>query len=322
MTTACYAAWIRDADVLRRSTSGGLFTALARRTLARGGLVVGAAYGDGLRVAHRVAATEAELDALRGVKYAQGAVSREVVEAVRTALGQSRDVLFSGLPCQCAALRRLFGADAHLLLVDLICFGAPPSALWEKYVAWREASRGKRLRAVSPRDKANGWGRRTFYRYDWADGTTTRRLSTYDPYAILFYTTLGFRACCFRCPFRGLDRPSDITLGDGWGLEHLNPGRGVSAVLVHSPRGQAAFAEIREDIVCRAVTAAELVRENPALVRSPDEPPEAAAFRADAARLPFAALVRAYRLQRTPLTVWARRLRARLGSLLRKAVGQ
>ena len=322
MTAACYAAWIRDADILRCSTSGGLFSALARRILAHGGLVVGAAYGEGLRIAHRVVTTEAELASLRGVKYAQSAISREVVEAVRMALGQGRDILFTGLPCQCAALRRLFGMDAHLLLVDLICFGAPSSALWEKYVAWREATHGKRLRTISPRDKANGWGRRTFYRYDWADGTTMRRLSTYDPYAILFYTTLGFRACCFRCPFRGLDRPSDITLGDGWGLEHLNPGRGVSAVLVHSPRGQAALAEIRDDIVCHAVTAADLVRENPALVRSPDEPAEAAAFRADAARLPFAALVRAYRLQRTPLTVFARRLRARLGSLLRKAVGR
>lgn len=320
MTTTCYAAWTRDADILRHSTSGGLFTALARRTLVHGGIVVGAAYGEGLRVAHRVATTEAELASLRGVKYAQSPISRDVIETIRTALGQSRDVLFTGLPCQCAALRRLFRSDAHLLLVDFICFGAPPSALWERYVAWLESSHGKRLRTVAPRDKMNGWGRRTFYRYDWADGTTTRRLSTYDPYAILFYMTLGFRACCFKCPFRGLERPSDITLGDGWGLEYLNPGRGVSAVLVHSPRGQAAWAEIQDTIVCQAMTAAELVRENPALVRSPNEPAEAAAFRVDAVCLPFAELVRTYRLQRTPLTVFVRRIRTWLGRLLRKAV--
>lgn len=320
MTTNCYAAWTRDADILRHSTSGGLFTVLAHRTFAHGGIVVGAAYGEGMRVSHRVATTESELAPLRGVKYAQSPISRDVIETIRTALGQSRDVLFTGLPCHCAALRRLFKSDAHLLLIDLICFGAPPSALWERYVAWLEAEHGKKLRTVAPRDKANGWGRRTFYRYDWADGTSTRRLSTYDPYAILFYTTLGFRACCFKCPFRGLERASDITLGDGWGLERLNPGRGVSAVLVHSPRGQAAWAEIQDTIVSHAMTAAELVRENPALVHSPNEPALAAAFRVDAARLSFAELVRTYRLQRTPLTVFVRRLRTGFGRLLRKVV--
>jgi len=300
--TRAFAAWSRNADILRESTSGGVFSELALPILRKGGIVVGAAYGDGLWVEHRIARTEDELAALRGVKYVHGEISKEVYSSVCSALENGQDVLFSGLPCQCAAIRKMFGTHPHLLVVDLICFGSPPQKLWLKYVSWLESDVGKQVRNIDPRDKQHGWRRKTYYRYDWMDGTTTRKLSLFDPYAQAFYSGLGFRACCFNCNFRGLERETDITLGDLWGAEELCPELsrakvrlGVSCVLVHTQNGHAVFNEL--DIGRKELSAKDVIAKNMPIVQSPNKPVQWDNFAADVGNMDFGELVEKYRLR-------------------------
>ena len=304
--TAFYAAWNRDRAVLRESTSGGAFSALAAPVLASGGIVVGAAYGEGLRVEHRVAHDERELARLRGVKYVFSAVGPAVYDEMASSLAAGRRVLFVGTPCQAAAVRTRFGAPPNLLVCDLVCFGAPPQEIWLKYVAWLEKQKGKRLASLSPRDKAKGWGRATYYRYEWEDGSVTRRASLYDPYAQAFYSTLAFRPCCFDCRFRGVERTSDLTLCDMWNAEALNLPKetlrgGVSGVMVHTPAGATAF----DAAAVERVRVAEdvFLAGNVPICRSPVRPTNGASFAADAAALPFDQLIRKYGLRRTPLGV-------------------
>ncbi len=311
----CYAAWSRDADVLKESTSGGAFTELAKVVLAKGGVVAGAAYGDGLAVEHRVAHSLDELKSLRGVKYVQSAVPKAVYGEMSAALRERRHVMFVGTPCQAAAVRKRFGRDENLLLCDLVCFGAPPQSLWLKYARWLEEKKGKRLVAVNPRDKIRGWGRRTYCRYDWADGTVTRRCSDFDPYARAFYSTLAFRACCFACTFRGDGRVSDLTLCDFWNAAAVElPADvlhgGVSGVMVHSPCGATVMAsavlETRDvpfDVFCDG---------NGPILKSPDRPRRWAAFQSDMGVLPFGELARKYGLQMTHWRLMRRGVAGRL----------
>ncbi|MBQ9551332.1 MAG: 4Fe-4S binding protein, partial [Clostridia bacterium] len=70
---AVYAAAIRDREALMDSSSGGVFTALANAVLAKGGAVFGAAWVDGLTVAHVGVDDPAQLAQLRGSKYVQSA---------------------------------------------------------------------------------------------------------------------------------------------------------------------------------------------------------------------------------------------------------
>lgn len=46
---------------------------------------------------------------------------------------------------------------------------------------------------------------------------------------------------CYKCKFKSMNRPSDITLGDCWGIENIIPEMydkyGVSAVVLHSDKG-------------------------------------------------------------------------------------
>ena len=62
--TTCLATW-SDRETRLESSSGGMFTELARHVLSRGGAVFGAAYDEGLVVRHRMVDSEEGLAALK-----------------------------------------------------------------------------------------------------------------------------------------------------------------------------------------------------------------------------------------------------------------
>lgn len=66
---AAYAASNKDESVRARSTSGGAFDALVRVVIRDGGIVVGARYGEGLKVVHDVATDLEGVSAFYGSKY-------------------------------------------------------------------------------------------------------------------------------------------------------------------------------------------------------------------------------------------------------------
>ena len=118
----CHAARTRDRDLLRASSSGGIFSELARTVLAAGGCVFGCALKS-LEARHVKVEDEAGLAELRGSKYVQSAMG-DCYRACRDELLNGRRVLFSGTPCQIAGLRSFLGRDDdNLLCVALICHG-------------------------------------------------------------------------------------------------------------------------------------------------------------------------------------------------------
>lgn len=108
-----------------KSSSGGVFAALAVEILARGGVVFGAAM-NGTVVVHRAIERIEDLEALQGSKYQQGDLSG-VYRRAREYLREGRPVLFSGVPCQIAGLYGVLGGRRpdNLLTVDLVCGGFP-----------------------------------------------------------------------------------------------------------------------------------------------------------------------------------------------------
>ena len=324
----CCAAWNRDKGVLGESTSGGVFSALAEKVVAVGGIVVGAAYDADMNVRHEVVETKAELRRLRGVKYVKGVIGIEVYHAIRKALAAGRKVLFSGLPCQAAAVRRMFGNDANLLVCDLVCFGAPPHALWRKYIDWMEAKRGKKLVNVNPRDKRHGWGRKTYCRYEWEDGQIVRRLSLFDPYAQAFYMAIAFGPACYDCRFKGANSKADITLCDFWGAERLGLSDmilrgGVSGVMVRTERGEKAFAAA--DVERHEVGFADVVKANYPVLHSAAKPERWSEFAEDMETMDFGELAKKYGMQKTWASYAVGRMRSIVGSVSRfmiKAKGE
>lgn len=57
-----------------------------------------------------------------------------------------------------------------------------------------------------------------------------------------FFKGLYYRPCCEFCPFANMDRISDITIGDFWGInkkyKKLDPNDGISLCIVNNQKGK------------------------------------------------------------------------------------
>lgn len=241
----CWAQW-SEPETRSASSSGGMFSELARYVLKKGGVVFGAAYGENFSVRHVSADTEEGLAVMRGSKYVQGQTGDSYAQ-VKKLLGEGRYVLYSGCPCQVAGLYAFLGGsdDDHLLTVDLICHGTPSPALFQRYL---EEDYGiENVSDVRFRDKsAFGWS--THMNVYLKDGTVRREVCSRDPYYRMFLPCLAMRPFCSRCKFTRLPRVADFSIGDWWGIEKyeksLNDGAGTSLVLVNNARAEKIWEEI------------------------------------------------------------------------------
>lgn len=261
----CYAARSRNPILVAGSSSGGVFSELAIKTIARGGVVFGAAYNeDDLTVRHVFVESVDELFRLRGSKYVQSAIGDTYKDA-RRFLAAQRPVLFSGTPCQIAGLLSyLHSPSEHLLTVEVICHGVPPPKLFERLKDDLKLAHGMALSAISFRDKSEGWTSRAIT--GWYDnGRKIREHGPLNSYFKAFIGHLSLRKSCERCEFIDGKSGADITLGDFWGVNHVIPelddDRGVSAVIAHSAKGVTSFEET--DCHRYNVSIADIARYNP-----------------------------------------------------------
>lgn len=236
--TKTYAAWNNDFLVRKGSSSGGVFSALAKLFLLNGDYVVGAVI-DGFRVKHIITNNINDLSKLQGTKYLSSNLSG-VYKQVKELLKTNSKVLFSGIPCQVAGLKSFLSITyPNLYTVDLICGGVPSNVLVDKFVS---NCGGISLRSIySFRDKNNGWKSKE-YKYGLKLLNTNGEIIAYTTKKNLVINGYGVgfanRASCYRCKFSLLNRNSDITIGDLWGdtkfaNQHYN---GVSLVILHNSR--------------------------------------------------------------------------------------
>ena len=215
---AVYAGWNKDESIRLASSSGGIFSALAISTLKKGGTVYGAAMGENLRVRHIRITTPEELSTLRGSKYIQSDTGW-IYRTVKKDLKEGLPVLFSGTPCQIAALHQyLKHAYPLLLCVDIICHGVPSPKLFQEYIRLRESGEeNRKVTSVQFRDKRVGW--KSFSMVcRFGDGKAAYAETLHrDLFMQGFLGNFCLRPSCYACAAHKERRHADITLGDFWG---------------------------------------------------------------------------------------------------------
>lgn len=96
-----YAAYTKDDEIRKNSSSGGMFTEISRWVIERQGVVFGAAFDESFQVRHMSAETEEELAKFRGSKYMQSIIGDSYMQAKRF-LDEGRWVLFTERPARSA----------------------------------------------------------------------------------------------------------------------------------------------------------------------------------------------------------------------------
>lgn len=248
----CYAACNKNQNELYRSTSGGVFSAIAHSFLEQGGAVAGARMKlkDGnIHVYHMLINTKEELPYLQGSKYIQSNLW-ECVDKIDALLRAGKYVLFSGTPCQVDAIKGKFGKflKTQLFTMDIVCHGVSNNKFFEAFLEEYQKREKLKLKKVAFRDKKNGWGHKgSLITEDNKVISFTR-----DDFSFYNYFIAGeiSRDSCYFCPYACLERVGDITVGDYWGIKNYDPQllsenggvfdfkMGVSCLIVNNTRGE------------------------------------------------------------------------------------
>ena len=243
----CYACFLKDEKLLRKTSSGGAATALAKAVIRCDGAVFGVAYAKDFKSAEFILCnTYSDLQRIRGTKYIQSR-KRDIYKSIERQCIQGRMTLVIGLPCEIAAVKSFLGKEyENLYMCELICHGPTSEKVQKCFVELLEQKYRSGIEKYNVRFKKEGWtpfyiqakfinGRIYENRLEWTD----------------FFHALAIfiRPSCYHCEFRGDKRVADISIGDFWGEiknEKFYNENGVSAIMIHTEKGKKLFGMANE----------------------------------------------------------------------------
>lgn len=267
-TPLVYATYSKNEDIRMRSTSGGVATLLANYMYQEGAYICGAVYTEDFKVELIVTRKEEDLKRIQTSKYIQAVVGNTYKE-IKTLLDKGEKVFICSTPCQIAGLKKYLRKDyEQLYTCDLICKGVSPHKVLKSYVTSMEQKQKSRCIEVWSKYKNNKlpWGR-LGSRYSFANGKSVYTNGNTDLFMRLFlHTGLVVRPSCIECPFKGLPRLSDISVGDFWGIgecSNLDRPKGISVVMINNEKGKNLFDAIKSDMIVEKHSIDEATAKNP-----------------------------------------------------------
>ncbi len=251
MQTKIYAGRLKNREKLKKSSSGGAFTALSDVFLQNGEGIAASIYDYKSNELKFSLITDSESrDLARGSKYFQSR-AENIFRDSRSWLEShpEKKLLFVGTGCQAEAFRAFMdasGFSSRIVTVDIICFGVVSPEFWRSYLQYKLQNQGEgtQCRNLTFKDKRNGW------LHPAALLRTDRGEIPIEDYVKIFYGKAALRPSCYHCPYTAVERNTDITIGDFWGIDQKMPDfydpMGNSLFLVHTKTGQDLFDAARE----------------------------------------------------------------------------
>lgn len=253
-----YAGYYKN-EKLKESTSGGAASAIAEGIIKNRGIVFGVMYSMDFHSVEYSYAEKAEaLSKFKGSKYVfsnkwivKNGRRKLVYEEVIDKLRENRLVLFIGLGCDIAALKKIIKKEAvsekKLYTIELLCDGVANLIVQEKYVLYLERMYKSFISDFNVRYKKDGWARPYIY----------ARFENGKEHIHPFHTSdYGFafsnykRKACYECSFKDENHVGDLIIGDFWGckdgMEEYNPD-GVSLILERTEKGNWLIRNIDSD---------------------------------------------------------------------------
>lgn len=240
-------AFKAEKENLLESSSGGAFFALAEAFFTyKDGIkfVFGSSYDNNCNIITESACTLEECKKFRGSKYAECDYFASLAEVEEKLMAGYR-VMYTGIPCQIHAilhyLKQKEVDTTNLITVDIICHGMPQKRLWQDYKKKLECVYNGRLKSIDFRYKKSS-SKEPVVAARFSDNRIIVETQLIRSYMTLYFTYLPLRKSCYQCRFSNLNRVSDITIGDFWGIENVMPEipskDGVSEIIVNSHKGE------------------------------------------------------------------------------------
>ena len=232
----------RDKTTVMKSSSGGVFSALAEHVIAKGGMVYGAVFTDDCKQVVIDSTENCTLDQIRRSKYVESAVGMKFRE-IKGHLENTTPVLFCGTPCQVAGLNAFLGKKyENLITCDFACGGLPSHKIFEKYLEELQIKyHAGSVKEVNFRPKIYGW-RTHAIAVTFSNKRKYKQLAAADPFFHAFVSERTLqREYCYDCGFSD-HHEADIVLADFWLFFKFDsfkePFDGLSLVISNSEKGQ------------------------------------------------------------------------------------
>lgn len=224
-----YSFYCTNAELSQHSTSGGAFIAFATLFINNGGYVCGAIMSNN-SVKHIISNKLEDILLMQGSKYIQSDM-QGVYLGIQKLLNKGYKVLFCGMGCQSAAILSFFKKYRNkdlLYVIDMICGGVPSRLLIDKFIEGEKnikqiiGFRDKEKYILTCRDNNN-----KIIKFK-----NCRPLPLYG-----YFSNLTNRYSCGNCVFCGVERLSDITIGDLW-EKNKNSNIHKSIIVTHTEKGK------------------------------------------------------------------------------------
>lgn len=285
----------KDLHTRMESRSGGIFTALSDKILKEDGAVYGCVLTDNFEAIHIRSVKHEDRNRMRGSKYIQSSMGDVFCEVLKD-LKADKMVLFSGTSCQIAGLKGYLKKEyTNLICVDLVCHGVPSPMVWKAYLKWQERKKMTCVGVDFRNKREFGW-RASIESLFMQDKKGNMKRIDSNVFGKLFYGHSIIRPCCYKCPYKSVMHPGDITIADYWGVDkaapEFNDNKGVSLVLINNERALELFNRIKEEIEWKQTKLEDSMQ--PPLINPFEKPPEREQFWMDFPKYNFSKIVRKY----------------------------
>ena len=257
-----YAFVNNDRGVLEQSTSGGFFTEAVKRYKAD--YVVGCIQDKDLYIRHKMIKNLDEIVTMQGSKYVQSDMM-DSLSLVEQKLKEGYKVVFSGTSCQVHGLNKYLDVKrvekSNLLTLDFICHGVPSPGIYRDYLIEYKKITRRKVISHKFRSKRFGWGvskgAANYLQNIENDKSEDYRSYNANIWQNIFFSDLCLRDSCYSCPYASINKPSDITMGDFWGIEKYvdisNIQKGCSMIIARTEKARN---------LCRIINPIRIGREN------------------------------------------------------------
>lgn len=251
-----YSAYNKNTEIVKSSSSGGLFTPLANEIIKRKGVVFGVGFDDDFNVVHSYEESIDFIDKFKRSKYVQSDINDSYIK-VKKFLDDDRWVYFSGTPCQVGGLIYFLRKKYDKLITqDFICHGVPSPYIWNIYKKQKENEYGSKIVSVNFREQKYGWkGYSLCLKFANESIHQTKRRDD-DEMLFLFLKDYSLRPSCYQCTYKTIQRLSDITIADYWGADIKDADvekNGLSLCLIQSKKGEILLDCINDDLNIEAM---------------------------------------------------------------------
>lgn len=273
----CFAAIHKQDEIWKESSSGGAFSAIcsAYKEIVNDDIYVfGASYkSEKICVEHM--ASKNQWDTFRKSKYVQSDMSH-VYKEISNLLEEGKKVIFSGTPCQNAAIYNYLKMKKidfeNVLLIDLICHGVGSPKTFQDSIISIIKRKGQKINNIvncSHRNK-----KKYLINIDSYHTTIESKIgkdimikSNEDFHTNLFAQKLNCRDSCENCEFAYKERLSDITIADFKNIYKVFPTlkttKNASTIVLHTEKSMRVFEYVKKYMDTYPCKEEDIISNNP-----------------------------------------------------------